>query len=314
MKRRITILAHSFPIWLGVLGFASLLLMGGAGAAAWALAPEPALATAQDGEEDRLLEDILPQTSNFDHPNGPKFIGAFATETPAADSDFVAVSYNLRYGEAVTETIRAFREVDPLPAADIIMLQEMDEDGVAKIARELDFNYVYYPASVAGDGDNFGNAILSRWPITDPTKLILPGLHPLTGQQRTATRAIVHLGEVEILVYSTHIEVVTAPPAYREAQFEAILADIPTTASHVIVGGDFNTITARGVDALAELYADSGLAHASAGLGPTFTRFGMRPAATDHLFSRGFTLGDAGVLDGITASDHFPVWGRFSIP
>lgn len=258
------------------------------------------------------LAQLMPHMENHTDTAGPVFKGEYAPPPAGGANELIVVSYNLRYGEAVAEAIRAYREVRPLPAADIVLLQEMDEAGVGAIARELGYNYVYYPASVAEDGDNFGNAILARWPISDPAKLILPGLHPLTGQQRTATRAVVRVGDADVLVYSTHIEVATAPPSLREAQFAAILADVPKDAPRVIVGGDFNTITGRGVAALAAQYATEGLNHVSADLGPTFTRFGLRPSATDHLFARGFERRDAGVLRDITASDHFPVWAQLS--
>lgn len=260
-----------------------------------------------------LAANLLPQTENYTDPAGPLFRGQAAPKTRPTPDEIVVVTYNLRYGEAVDETIAAFGANESLAAADVVLLQEMDEVGVAAIAEALGFNYVYYPASVAEDGDNFGNAILARWPIREPAKLILPGLHPLTGQQRTATRAVVGLGDIDILVYSTHIEVSTAPSSMRAAQVDALLDDIPAEAPYVIVGGDFNTVTGRGVRALAAQFGADGLDHATAGLGPTYTRFGLRPSATDHLFTRGFRPLDAGVLGDITASDHFPVWARLSV-
>jgi endonuclease/exonuclease/phosphatase family metal-dependent hydrolase len=251
---------------------------------------------------------------NHSDEHGPLFKGSYAAASAPDDPYLTVVSYNLRYGEAITETIRAFSEASPLNAADVIMLQEMDEQGARAIAAELGYNYVYYPASVAEDGDNFGNAILARWPISDPKKVILPGLHPLTGQQRTATRAVVTIDGVDVLVYSTHVEVATAPLGLRQRQFAAILDDIPDDAAHAIVGGDFNVITNRGVNSLVELFSGQQLAHATAGLGPTFTRFGLEPAAPDHIFVRGFETVEAGVLRDVTASDHFPVWVRFTWP
>lgn len=260
-----------------------------------------------------FAERLIPQMENYSDSNGPVFTGAYAREIPAA-ADFVVVSYNLRYGEAITETIGAFQTVEPLDRADIILMQEMDEAGVDRIAQELGYNYVYYPASVARDGDNFGNAILARWPIREPAKLLLPGTHPLTGQRRTATRAIVSVGDTPVRVYSTHIEVATAPPAMRTAQVAALLDDIPDGAGAVIVGGDFNTVTGHGVNALASQFATAALDHDSADLGPTFTRLGLRPAAADHIFSRGLASVSAGVMGEIEASDHFPVWARFIRP
>jgi endonuclease/exonuclease/phosphatase family metal-dependent hydrolase len=251
---------------------------------------------------------------NYTDPQAPPATGEFAATPAEFSGELIVVTYNLRYGEAIDEMIDAFRTVEPLPEAGIILLQEMDAAGVDMVARELGYNYVYYPASVAADGDDFGNAILARWPISDPAKLILPGLHPITGQGRTATRATVTIDGTEVLVYSTHVEVATAPPSFRAAQFAALLDDVPDDAAHVIAGGDFNTVTGRGVNALAEMYAAGGLSLNSADLGPTYTRFGLRPSAADHIFSRGFEHRDAGVLGNVTASDHFPVWVRLEMP
>ncbi|MCA9866829.1 MAG: endonuclease/exonuclease/phosphatase family protein [Anaerolineales bacterium] len=313
MSQRFTI--KNAAVWLGlpaILALCGLAACAGIPATATTIGAIPAMNFSNG--LNALAANVLPQTENYIDPAGPLFTGEAALQPRPAPDDIVVVSYNLRYGEAITETIRAFQEIPPLPDADIILLQEMDEAGVAAIAAALDFNYVYYPASVAEDGDNFGNAILARWPIIEPTKLILPGLHPLTGQQRTATRAVVQLGDAPVVVYSTHIEVSTAPSAMRAAQVDALLDDIPAGASLVIVGGDFNTVTGRGVRALAAQFDGADLDQATADLGPTYTRFGLRPSATDHLFSRGFRPRVAGVLDDVTASDHFPVWARLGTP
>jgi len=248
--------------------------------------------------------------TNYSDADGPLLTGHYAPATPPTPDETLVVTYNLRYAEAIDEAAVAFQTVEPLPAVDFIFLQEMDEAGVVALARALGYDYVYAPASVAEDGDDFGNAILSRWPLSDPCKIILPGLHPLTGQQRTATRATARVGEADILLYSTHIEIATAPVELRVAQMAAVLADVPEAAERVIIGGDFNVVTGQGVATLAEQYAAGDLDHTTPGLGPTLTRFGLRPAAADHLFTRGFAVLDAGVLGDVSASDHFPVWAR----
>ena len=252
----------------------------------------------------------LPQTKNYTDPAGPLLSGGHAPTPLPTPDELVVVTYNLRYGEAISQTVAAFQTIEPLPAADFILLQEMDEAGVVALAQSLGYDYVYTPASVAEDGDDFGNAILSRWPLSDARKIILPGLHPLTGQQRTATRATARVGGADLVLYSTHIEIATAPVELRVAQMAAVLADVPDAAARVIIGGDFNVVTGEGVVTLAEQYAAGGLDHATPGLGPTLTRFGLRPSAADHLFTRGFDVLDAGVLGDVSASDHFPVWAR----
>jgi endonuclease/exonuclease/phosphatase family metal-dependent hydrolase len=253
---------------------------------------------------------VTARTENHTGADGPLYMGGHAGEPPAGGGEILIVSYNLHFGEAVAEAVAAFRDTAALQAADIILLQEMDEAGVDTFARTLGYNYVYYPASVGPNGHNFGNAILSLWPIEDPAKLILPGVHPLSGQQRTATRATVRLGGEAVRVYSTHLEIATAPPSMRVRQSAAILKDIPADTAYVIVGGDFNTVTPRGVTLLGKQFSAGQMHHDSAGLGPTLRRFGVRPSAADHLFSRGFSRLDAGVLHEVGASDHFPVWVR----
>jgi endonuclease/exonuclease/phosphatase family metal-dependent hydrolase len=249
---------------------------------------------------------------NYTMADGPGYSGRHAaTDSHQVDAIRI-VSYNLRYGEQIGEVVSAFASIGLIKDADIILLQEMDETGTAEIARRLGYNYLYYPASIARDGDNFGNAVLARWPIADSKKLILPGLHPLTGQQRTATRATVRIGDQAVLVYSTHIEVATAPPAMRAAQIQAILDDIPADAPWVIVGGDFNTVTNRGVQALGDRFNTAGMNHDTADLGPTFIRWGRKLAATDHIFSRGFDRHESGVVTEVSASDHLPVWTQQS--
>ena len=252
----------------------------------------------------------LPQTRNYTDPAGPLLSGRFASDALPAPDELVVVTYNLRYAEAIEEAVAAFQTVAPLPAADFILLQEMDEAGVVALARALGYDYVYAPASVAEDGDDFGNAILSRWPLSDPRKIILPGLHPLSGQQRTATRATARVGEMDVLLYSVHLEIATAPPELRREQAAAVLADVPDDAPAVIIGGDFNTIMTRGVAGLAEQAAAQDLQLLTAGLEPTLMRFGRPLARADHIVTRGFERLDGGVMSGVSASDHFPVWAR----
>ena len=256
------------------------------------------------------FEQLRPDTANYEAVDGPLYAAGHAPRPPASADELTVVSYNLRYGEAISETINAFRAVPPLPDADIILLQEMDAAGTETLAAALGYNYVYYPASVAEDGDDFGNAILSRWPLVAPAKLILPGLHPLSGQQRTATRATAQVAGRDVVVYSTHIEIFTAPPELRAEQMAAVLDDVPPEAEAVLIGGDFNLITDRGVAALAAEAEERDLELMTAGLGPTLTRYGLPAAPADHILARGFERVDAGVLREVSASDHFPVWVR----
>lgn len=249
------------------------------------------------------------KTIVYDDPLGPKHEGHFAAATPAADRQLKVVTYNINFGLAVPQAIAAFETIDSLQDFDILLLQEMDEYGSEKMAQVLGCDYVYYPATVARHGRNFGNAVLSRWPLVESKKLVLPGRHPINGVLRIATRATVRVGELTLAAYSVHTETYTVPVAHRRGQVDAIVADIGSGENPVIVGGDFNTVSRRSIARIREQFARYGLVRVSAGLGPTVSRLGTTPSAADHVFARG--VGQriaAGKAVHARASDHFPVW------
>ncbi|HZM49995.1 MAG TPA: endonuclease, partial [Vicinamibacteria bacterium] len=101
---------------------------------------------------------------NYLDPAGPRFAGQFAGTV--APRPIRVVSFNVKYGRNVTGAAALLKGDVRLKGADVIALQEMDETGVECLARTLALNYVYYPGAVHPvDHRNFGNAILSPWPI-----------------------------------------------------------------------------------------------------------------------------------------------------
>jgi endonuclease/exonuclease/phosphatase family metal-dependent hydrolase len=249
------------------------------------------------------------QFKNYDDPLGPRFEGHFVRDQPAGGDTLKVVTYNICQGRNVEGAVEEFRASEPLQAADIILLQEMDETGAERMARELGHNYVYYPASLPlMHGRNLGNAVLSRWPLTQSYKLILPYRHLAVRQTRIAVHARVTVGNREMVVYSVHTEIYSTLVKHRKAQVAALVDDIGPGQGAVIVGGDFNTITRRGVNRMAGQFAEIGLARASEGSGPSIRILGVQTAATDHIFARGFRVLASGVVDTARASDHSPVW------
>src|SRR4029077_2923847 len=123
-------------------------------------------------------------------PDGPRFAGSVAsTEVPHADSLHV-VTFNVRYSEAVDKVIALLQTSPELRDADVLFLQEMNEESAEQMAAALHMNYVYYPAQLHPvPAKNFGNPILSRWPIVDDKKLILPSHSMTRGAQRIAVAA-----------------------------------------------------------------------------------------------------------------------------
>jgi endonuclease/exonuclease/phosphatase family metal-dependent hydrolase len=180
--------------------------------------------------------------------------------------------------------------------------------GTEQIARELGLNYIYFPAAVEPTyGKNFGNAILSRWPIVDSQKLILPHKSLSNRMNRIATRATIRIQGMDILAYSLHTESVFTLPQFRQAQFRTIVDDIDPEAEFVIVGGDFNSFTEANVREVEEIYSQAGFARVSEGSGYTITKYGIG-VTSDHIFAKGFVLKETGKLTNATASDHLPIW------
>jgi endonuclease/exonuclease/phosphatase (EEP) superfamily protein YafD len=220
------------------------------------------------------------------------------------------VTYNINHGLEVAGAIEAFKSSRRLRRADLVLLQEMDEVGTGAIAEALRHNYVYFPASVARYGRNFGNAILSRWPLKDARKLVLPHRHPVNQVLRIAARATLDLGDMDVHAYSVHTETYTVPAPVRRAQIAAIVDDIGPGQRSVIVGGDFNTVSGRSIKRMVSQFATIGLRRTSSGAGATVTKLGIRPSAADHVFTRGFCRTGRGKEELTGVSDHFPVWVR----
>lgn len=245
---------------------------------------------------------------NYTEEDSPFYSGNYATDGLQPVETLTVVSYNIWFGDNIDQALSELREIQTQRTLDIILLQEMGEIGVEQIARELQMNYVYFPAAIEPTYDeNFGNAILSRWPIIDPQKLILPHKSLSNRMNRIATRATIQIQGMDILVYSVHTESVFTLPKFREDQYTAILQDMDPEAEFVIVGGDFNSFTQTAVEEIEKRYQDAGLSRVSKGGGYSVVKFGIG-LSTDHIFAKGFMVREVGTLAGATASDHLPIW------
>jgi len=245
---------------------------------------------------------------NYDDPDGPLFEGSFSQEGPELDGPLKVVTWNIAFGEEIDEAIEELSQSDELSAADILLLQEMDEAGVEAIAQALGLNYVYYPASVHSKHDkNFGNAILSKWPLSDPQKIILPHKNPKNNQIRIAARALVDVNGELIPVYSVHTETYWLGGDARSDQLDALLDDLQSSYEYMIVGGDFNTLTPGSVDDLEERFKSVELERSTAEAGPSIGLGGIG-LTLDQIFTKGFQVGQSGSYSGSESSDHNPLW------
>lgn len=248
---------------------------------------------------------------NFRNPEKPRFVGNYARGIPEFQGSIKVVSYNIKLCEKIEQAIQDLDRINGLKNADVVLLQEMDEIGVDLIAQSLNYNYVYYPASVHyKNGKNYGNAILSRWPLKDYRKIVLPYEHPMNKQIRIAAITTVLVADYEILTYCVHTEMFWLGSKKKLDQVDAIVRSISEKFDHVIVGGDFNTNTNNGIRDTERIFVEAGFIRASKGLGATSEGdpLGLIEFELDHIFTKGMTPVAKGKVEEVEASDHYPIW------
>ena len=281
----------------------------------WSVVPRPSkmarLPTIDYRPLTRLLPCILFTTTscanvvNYTDPAGPRF--ADQAQPAAEPSALKVVTFNIRYAREIDSAIAVLMQDPALHDADVIALQEMDEDGVRRIAGALGMSYVYYPAvHHPVDKKDFGPALLARWPIEDDRKVILPHLSLSRHAQRVAVTGRVNIGGEMVQLYAVHLaNSLEVSYAGQKDQLDALLNDADSVGLPVIIAGDFNSYEVAG-EALSRGYSwpTSGVVASHHGL------------RLDHVLYRGLgTAPDSAdvVHDVRGASDHHPVWAMVPV-
>jgi endonuclease/exonuclease/phosphatase family metal-dependent hydrolase len=248
---------------------------------------------------------------NYRSPAGPRYFAGLPASPGVSDTPRAlrVVTYNVQWGKHVDRAIHVLQTRAPLPGADIVFLQEMDAEGTQRIAEALGMAWVYYPAAVHPKrGRDFGNAILSRWPIVADKKLMLPHVGGLRHTQRIATAATVQIGPLAVRVYSAHLGTPSdIRPSKRRDQARAILADAAAYPL-VIIAGDMNS------HGIGKEFRAGGFQWLTEHNGFTTAFFNW-----DHVFLKGFAAPAERKLTGIVrdtlgTSDHDPVWAVALLP
>ena len=245
---------------------------------------------------------------NYPDPASPRVAGVGPNGIRAARGDTLRiVSFNIEYARRTRGAAHVLTTAAPLRDADIILLQEMTGRATRYLANELGMQYVYYPAIYNRIlRQDVGNAILSRWPMSADSKLILPARSRYARTQRIATAATVEVGPVSLRVYSTHL----GTPADvgwegRVAQLGRIFEDAAAYPD-VVIGGDMNS------GEIGRVARDSGYVWPTDTV-PRSSAFGR----LDHFFLRGAIaaklVGAGTQRVARSVSDHHPIWMRLLI-
>lgn len=241
---------------------------------------------------------------NYTNPEQPRYSGGAQPVAPQllhGDTLKIA-SFNIAFGVQIDSAIVMFRSTPELRDLDIILLQEMDDPGTKRIAEALQMRYVYYPAQLRKNTKReWGNAVLSRWPITEDKKLVLPHYNGPAATMRGATGVTLQIANRNVRVYSAHLGTIyNITPAERKDQLRTILEDA-TKYEQVIAGGDLNSAS------VGKVAYNVGYDWPTQHIGKT-----MKVGSLDHMVTKGFAIPEtdaAGVVvNNHHASDHSPIW------
>lgn len=237
---------------------------------------------------------------------------ALDSTTPRAAGSVRVMVWNLHYGVGevgsleLEELARTIERHEP----DVVLLNEVARgwligggaDMATWLSERLGGHFAYAPAA----DRQYGNAILSRWPLSDvQVKSLPPGDAP---QNRSALAATVQTGAGEITVVATHLQVLKSNAPSRILELETLLPWLESLPSEVVVfGGDMNF---RVGDEEEDIVLEAGYSSAidEAGDPGSATHPSSEPTVRyDWLFGRGGEFAEASVLVDEKASDHLPV-------
>jgi endonuclease/exonuclease/phosphatase family metal-dependent hydrolase len=257
------------------------------------------------------------QITSFSDPDGPRYsqLNIAANHAEPDKKIIKVVSYNIDLSKKADAVSKFLRENPNLANADIICLQEMNLESLKLLSNALKYNYVYYPSGIhPGNDKDFGQAILSKWPIQDDQKILLPFSFKdrYIKIQKCAVGVTALINGKKIFVFSAHLGVMISP-AHRKKQIQAVIAAIPAQAEKCIIAGDFNTYARIHTQAVTEALESAGFSLSTKNTGWTYKYWYLlnHKTALDYIFYRGLKLIRAGKISDRSHSDHLPVWADF---
>ncbi|MDP8244494.1 MAG: endonuclease/exonuclease/phosphatase family protein [Candidatus Hinthialibacter antarcticus] len=245
------------------------------------------------------------------------FMTIGAINAPAVE--LRVMTYNIHHAEGMDKKVDAARIAQVISSAnaDLVALQEVDR-GVERsqkldlpkiIASNLGFSFAF-GKNINYQGGEYGNAILSRFPILESNNHHYKMLRE--GEQRGLLHAKIEINGNPLLFIATHIDY-RPDNAERLSNVKEILqfadehSDTP-----IILCGDFNDTPNSEVHLrLKERFSD---AWESGGEGPEFTYSSTKPTKRiDFIFvSDTVRVNKAKVLE-TEASDHLPLFVELDV-
>lgn len=251
------------------------------------------------------------RASRDHHPGG--------TEPSCRTAPVRVATFNIHHGVGLFGRLDLDRTARAIEAtgAGLVGLQEVDRhfgdrsgfaDQATILGRKLGLTVVFGanidrpPPSPGAPRRQYGNAILSAYPVLSWTNTLLP--RPVGGEQRGLLRALVDVDGTEVTAFATHLQ--NDSSVGRQGQADAIAAIVAATPAPLVLLADLNarpgtvevrTLTAVLVDAWAV---------AGKGRGDTFSAL-LPHERIDYVLSSADLVARRPAVVAAWASDHRPL-------
>jgi len=184
------------------------------------------------------------------HHRGPATPTSTATTCVPQDrvQPLTVVTFNIHSARAPDGRVAVATIADELAAwhPDVVLLQEVDRgrawsgrvDMPAVIAGRLHMSWAFGANVVRSATNQYGTAVLSRFPITSWHNTLLPA--PSATQQRGLLHAVLDVDGTELSVYDTHLE--NTSRTARDQQIRSIMPILRSDSRPKLFGGDLNSV------------------------------------------------------------------------
>lgn len=229
----------------------------------------PSLAECRSSRDLELLDEYRRNQWALQRVLETVHTGSFVTGEAPARGTYRVVAWNIERGKQLAGQVDALRHDPYLRDADVLLLTETDigmarsgnVDVARALASALGMHYAFSPCylslvkgsgverDVEGENDLglHGNAILSRYPLSNPKRIELRnGIDKMAGKEKrlgaqSALTATVEFPGHPLPVACVHLDA-NSTQRHRAVQMRDVL-DALAARGPLLVGGDWNTTT-----------------------------------------------------------------------
>lgn len=170
--------------------------------------------------------------------------------TPKEDVPLRVMTYNIHHGADAADRMNLDRiaEVIRREDPDIVLLQEVDRgverSGRRDLLRELatltGLEHAAFGKNIDHQGGDYGNGILSRYPIRREVNTWLDRVTP--GERRGVLQTLIDVRGRQVAVLSTHLDASNAAERLLSTG-QLVEKILPLYAEYpLVIGGDFNEV------------------------------------------------------------------------